>query len=107
MLLLNLAVKKIIPQNIAYKDISYSQILKMSIIWEGSIVSWVAFWAFYGQGFGAENLSAVFSFGSAYMSVIILEPLVDLAVLSAVKAYNSTNCTLFFDRRLNNCTATI
>jgi hypothetical protein len=104
MLMLNLIVKKIIPQNIAYKDISYSQMLKMSIIWEGSIVSWVAFWAFYGQGFGAENLNAVFSFGSAYMSVVILEPLVDLAVLSAVKAYNSTNCTLFFDKRLNNCT---
>ncbi len=56
MLLLNYASRKIIPENIAYRDISYSQLLKMSLIWEGSIISWVAFWAFYGQGFGAENL---------------------------------------------------
>jgi len=102
--LLNVAVKKIIPSNTAYKDISYSQMLKMSIIWEGSIVSWVAFWAFYGQGFGAENVSEVVTFGSAYMSVIIIEPLVDLAVLSAVKAFSKTNecSTTFVDKKLCN-----
>jgi len=105
MLILNMAVKKIIPENTAYKDISYSQMLKMSIVWEGAIVSWVAFWAFYGQGFGAENISNVLSFGSAYMSVVILEPLVDLAVLAAVKAMNSNECNILFDRRLNNCKA--
>lgn len=80
MFMLNFAVKKIIPENIAYKDISYSQMLKMSIIWEGAIVSWVAFWAFYGQGFSFENIQNVFSFGSAYMGVIIIEPLVDVAI---------------------------
>jgi len=101
MFMLNLAVKKIIPQGIAYKDISYAQMLKMSIIWEGAIVSWVAFWALYGQGFGAENLANIASFGGAYMSVVILEPLVDIAVLSAVKAYTKTNeCAFLFDKKL-------
>jgi len=101
MLLLNVAMKKIVPAGTAYKDISYSQMLKMSVIWEGAIVSWVAFWAIYGQGFGAENLANVFSFGSAYMGVIIIEPLVDMAVLTAVKAFNKTQeCTFLFDKKL-------
>ena len=101
MFMLNIAVNKIIPTGTAYKDISYSQMLKMSIVWEGAIVSWVAFWALYGQGFGAENIQNVLSFGGAYMTVVIIEPLVDLAVLSAVKAFNKTNeCTFLFDNKL-------
>ena len=101
MFILNVAVKKIIPAGTAYKDISYAQMFKMSVIWEGAIVSWVAFWAFYGQGFGAENVSEVLSFGGAYMAVVIIEPLVDLAVLTAVKAFNKTNeCMFLFDKKL-------
>jgi len=35
------------------------------------------------------------------MSVVILEPLVDLAVLSAVKAYNKKDsCNFLFDKKL-------
>ncbi len=105
MLLLNMAAKRIIPQNIAYKDITYTQMLKMSVIWEGSIVTWVAFWAFYGQGFSAENIQNVLSFGGSYMLVIIIEPLIDLAVLAAVKAFNSGKCNLLLDKRVNNCKA--
>jgi len=99
MLILQVAIKKIIPENIAYKDISYTQMLKMSVVWQGAIVSWVAFWAFYGQGFTAETLSSVFSFGGAYMSVILVEPLVDLAILAGIKTFNSDS-NLFFDRKL-------
>jgi ABC-type Co2+ transport system permease subunit len=104
-LILNYASKKIIPEGIAYKDINYSQMLKMSIVWEGAVVSWVGFWALYGQGFGAENLSNIFSFGSAYMAVVLIEPLVDLTVLAAVKAFTSNRCNIFFDKRLHNCKA--
>lgn len=100
MLILNIAVKRIIPNGIAYKDISYTQMLKMSVIWQGAIVSWVAFWAFYGQGFGAENLNSVFSFGGAYMSVILLEPIIDLAVLTCIKIFTSNNYNILFDKRL-------
>jgi len=105
MLILNMAVSKIIPKGTAYKDITYSQMLKMSIVWEGAIVSWVAFWALYGQGFAAENLSNVLSFGSAYMAVVLVEPLVDLAVLAAVKAFASDKCNIVLDKKLTNCKA--
>ena len=101
MFMLNMAMKKIVPTKTAYKDITYSQMLKMSIVWEGAVVSWVAFWAFYGQGFGAENLANVFTFGGAYMGVVIIEPIVDMAVLTAVKAFNKTNeCAFLFDKKL-------
>jgi len=105
MFILNIAVKKIIPKGTAYKDISYSQMLKMSIVWEGAIVSWVAFWAIYGQGFGIENLTSIATFGTTYMGVVLLEPLIDLVVLSSVKAFNNNRFNIFFDKRLNNCEA--
>lgn len=78
--------QKIIPANTAYKDVTYAQALQLSAAYQGGIVAWVAFWAFYGQGFGAENLTQVATFGLAYMSVVILEPLVDLGVLAGAKA---------------------
>ncbi len=106
LLILNFAVKKFIPENIAYKDIGYIQMLKMSIVWQGAVVSWVAFWAFYGQGFGIENLANVFSFGSAYMAVIIIEPLIDLAVLSGIKAINSKN-NILLDKQLHTSSQAI
>ena len=106
MIILNMATKKIVPEGTAYKDISYTQMLKMSLVWEGAIVSWVAFWAFYGQGFTAENIQNVVSFGGAYMLVVLLEPLIDLAILSAVKAwYKSDSCNIMFNKRLTNCQA--
>ena len=77
--------KRIIPAHTPYVEIKYRQALALSTAYQGGIVCWVAFWAFYGKGFGAENLAAVSSFGAAYMSVIILEPLADLAVLALAK----------------------
>jgi hypothetical protein len=94
--------KKIIPQNIAYKDIKYTDALKLSVVFQGGIVTWVAFWALYGAGFGIENLTSVFSFGAAYMSVIILEPLIDLAVLAGAKSLNSLQNSSFVENRLYN-----
>ncbi len=106
MLLLNYATQKIVPAGTPYKDISYSQMLKMSVIWEGSIVSWVAFWALYGQGFTAENIQNILSFGGAYMLVVIIEPFIDLAILALVKAfYKSDSCNILLNKRLNNCKA--
>ena len=103
MIFLNIVAKKVIPQNIAYKDISYSQMLKLSIAWEGSIVSWVAFWAFYGQGFGIENISNVATFMGAYMGVVIIEPLIDLTILALIKTITKSNCNILLDKRVNNC----
>ncbi len=58
----------------------------LSTAFQAGIVTWVAFWALYGQGFSAANLYNVGSFSLAYMSVILIEPLVDLAVLAAAKS---------------------
>lgn len=94
--------KKVIPQDIAYKDIAYKDALKLSLVYQGGIVTWVAFWALYGQGLGAENLASVASFGAAYMSVVILEPLVDLAVLAGAKTLGSLKNSSFVEQRLYN-----
>ena len=94
--------KKIIPENIAYKDIKYADALKLSVIFQSGIITWVASWALYGQGFAIENLTSVFSFGAAYMSVVILEPLIDLAVLAGAKTLNSLQNSSFVENRLYN-----
>ncbi|AXX92509.1 cobalt transporter [Malaciobacter molluscorum LMG 25693] len=93
---------RIIPKNIAYKDIKYFDALKLSTMYQGGIVTWVAFWALYGQGFAVENLTSVLSFGAAYMSVIILEPLIDLAVLAGAKTLNSLKSSAYVEARLYN-----
>ncbi|MFT6102324.1 MAG: hypothetical protein ACJA2B_000766 [Candidatus Endobugula sp.] len=92
--------KKTIPQNIAYKDLAYSQVLKLSLVYQGGIVSWVVFWAVYGQGFGIENIVAVSSFGVAYMLVVLFEPLIDLGVLAGAKKWNRLKGAVFIDSRL-------
>ena len=81
---------KVIPKDIAYTDLNYTDVLKLSTAYQAGIVTWVAFWAFYGQGFGAENVASVISFGSAYMLVILIEPLADLAVLAFAKFMKDT-----------------
>ncbi|MFN3499367.1 MAG: energy-coupling factor ABC transporter permease, partial [Pannonibacter indicus] len=83
---ISLLAKRIIAPSTPYVDLKYSQALALSTAYQGGIVAWVAFWAIYGHGFSAENLADVASFGAAYMTVIILEPLVDLGVLAGAKA---------------------
>ncbi len=97
---MSLLAKKVIPEHVAYKDITYSQALKLSTAYQSGIVVWVAFWAFYSQGFGSENLAQVLSFGAAYMSVILLEPLVDLAVLAGAKSLHGLKDSLAVEKRL-------
>lgn len=81
----HMLAKRIIPARTAYKDVSYAQALKLSTAYQGGIVAWVAFWAFYGGGFSVETLASVGAFGSAYMLVIAIEPIADLAILALVK----------------------
>lgn len=91
--------KRIIPAGTAYKDVGYGQALALSTSYQGGIVLWVAFWSLYGGGLSAENLTEVATFGAAYMLVVIVEPLVDLAVLGIAKALNGAPRALF-SRRL-------
>jgi ABC-type Co2+ transport system permease subunit len=92
--------RRIIPENTAYKDVSYKQCLALSTAYQGGVVAWVAFWAFYGQGFGAENLANVGSFSVAYMLVVAIEPVIDLAILAAVKSFHQMQGSVVFHKRL-------
>jgi len=79
--------RRVIPDDTAYTDLSYSQALKLSLVFQGGIVAWVAFWAIYGQGLGVENLAQIGAYGASYLVVIALEPLLDLAILAAAKSF--------------------
>lgn len=82
---LQMLAKRLIAPGTAYVDLSYRQALALSTAYQGGIVAWVAFWAFYGQGVAA--FSSVATFGAAYMTVVLIEPLVDLALLAAAKRF--------------------
>ena len=92
--------KRIVAPQTAYKDLSYVQALKLSTTYQAGIVTWVAFWAFYGQGFTVEALASVSLFGAAYMSVILIEPVLDLAILALAKSFNTFSKTTIFEKRL-------
>lgn len=93
---------RIIAQDRAYVDLAYADVFKLSVAYQGGVVAWVAFWAFYGQGFGADNLNAVWTFGVAYMLVVVIEPIADLAVLAAAKALRGGGMRGLFTHRLYN-----
>ena len=101
----SMLANRIIPEKTAYVDVSYVQALALSTTFQAGIVGWVAFWAFYGQGFGAENMASVGSFGFAYMLVILGEPLADLAVLAAAKTLAPLTRNFAFESRLHNAAA--
>ena len=95
--------KKIIPEATAYKDITYKQAFALSTAYQGGVVAWVAFWAVYGQGFAASNLVEIASFGAAYYAVVLVEPLLDLAILAAAKGlYQTISDSKVFHPRLSH-----
>ena len=98
---ISVLAKRIVAPGTAYVDLSYKQALALSTAYQGGIVAWVGFWAFYGHGFTSDNLAAVGSFGLAYMSVILIEPLVDLGVLAAAKAVARFSQGPLFNVRLH------
>ncbi len=96
---------RIIPEKTAYKDVSYAHCLALSSAYQAGIVMWVAFWAIYGQGIGAGNLYDIGTFGLAYMSIIIIEPLVDLGVLATAKRLHGFDMSRVFHSRLYRAVA--
>lgn len=102
---LSALARRIIPEKTAYKDVQYSQCLAMSTAFQGGVVAWVAFWAVYGQGVGAGNLYEIGTFGVAYMSVILIEPLLDLALLAAAKTMHQLKDSKLFHSRLYQAAA--
>ena len=94
-----LAQRIIAPQT-RYVDIGYTQALKLSTAYQGGIVAWVAFWALYGHGLAGDNLVEITRFGAAYMAVVLLEPLVDLAVLAVAKQWHRLSSSRWVEPRL-------
>ena len=90
--------KRVIAPGTAYVDLSYRQVLALSTVYQGGVVAWVAFWAIYGAGFGAESLAAIGTFGLAYMAVILIEPIADLAILGIAKALRGQGSPLVTPR---------
>lgn len=93
---------RFIPEDKAYVDLAYADVFKLSAMYQGGVVAWVAFWAFYGQGVGAETFQSVLTFGAAYMLVVLIEPIADLAVLAGAKAVRSGKLADLFTQRLYN-----
>ena len=91
---------RLIPANTPYVEVKYRQALALSVSYQGGIVAWVAFWALYGHGFTSDNLAAIASFGAAYMTVVLIEPLADLAVLALAKRLHSLSGSPMVTRRL-------
>jgi Cobalt uptake substrate-specific transmembrane region len=90
--------KRMIAPGTAYVDLKYSQVLALSTVYQGGVVTWVAFWAVYGAGFGATNLAAIGAFGVAYMAVVLIEPLADLAMLGLAKTLKGQGSALVAQR---------
>jgi hypothetical protein len=102
LLAISALAKKVIAPGTRYVDLSYVQALKLSTAFQGGVVAWVAFWAFYGQGFGAETMASVLAFGGAYMMVVLIEPLADLAVLAAAKSLRGLKGSGLINPRVYN-----
>ncbi|WP_145110283.1 energy-coupling factor ABC transporter permease (plasmid) [Cereibacter azotoformans] len=94
--------RRIIAPHTPYVDLDYRQALALSTAYQGGVVAWVAFWAFLGQGFGAENMTSILAFGSAYMLVVLIEPLADLAVLAGAKSLRGLAGSGLFTHRLHH-----
>lgn len=97
---LQIVARRTINSGMAYVNLTYRQAFALSVTYQAGIVAWVAFWAIYGRGLGAENLASIASFGLSYMLVIIIEPVADLGVLAAAKLSASIFRTSVFEPRL-------
>lgn len=99
---INALAERIIARDTAYVDLRYGQALSLSSAYQAGIVTWVAFWALYGRGFGAENLASIATFAGSYALVIVVEPLVDLAVLALAKSLRGLSDGAFVTARLHH-----
>lgn len=89
-----------VAPNTRYVDLKYRQALTLSATYQAGIVSWVTFWALYGEGFTAQAVSSVAIFGAAYLLVIVVEPLADLGVLAAAKGLERFTSGAWWEPRL-------
>jgi len=79
--------QRIIPADTPYTEVTYKQAAMLSLVFQGGIIAWVAFWVFYGQGFTAETMVNAGAFASVYIFVVLLEPIIDLGALALAKTF--------------------
>lgn len=96
---LSVVAARTIRSGTAYVDLDYASVLKLSLTYQGGVVAWVAFWAIYGQGFA--HLASVATFGLAYMTVVLVEPLVDLGLLALAKRLRGLEGSALVSPRLH------
>ncbi|MGB1235927.1 MAG: energy-coupling factor ABC transporter permease [Planktomarina sp.] len=100
LLAMSAVAERILPKKVAYVDLDYSHVLKLSALYQGGVIAWVAFWVFYGQGVTAGTMASVGTFAAAYALVIIVEPIADLAILAGAKALRGAKAAGLFTQRL-------
>ncbi|MCB1291183.1 energy-coupling factor ABC transporter permease [Mycolicibacterium sp.] len=93
---------RVIGANTPYAQLRYRQALALSTSYQAGIVTWVGFWALYGEGFNVQTVQSIAAFGAAYLTVIAIEPLADLTVLAAAKSLQQFKESSLLNRRLLN-----
>ena len=99
---INALAARVIARDTAYVDLKYRQALSLSTAYQAGIIAWVAFWALYGRGLGAQNLSSIATFAGSYALVIVVEPLLDLAVLALAKSLRGLSDGMLVTARLHH-----
>ncbi|GGD69136.1 energy-coupling factor ABC transporter permease [Croceicoccus mobilis] len=92
--------QRIVPIETAYVDLTYSQVLRLSATYQAGIVGWVAFWVLYGEGVSVGSLQSLASFAAVYASIIVIEPIIDLAVLAAARSGKGSLIETVFDAKV-------
>ena len=92
--------KSLISSGVRYCDITYKDALKLSVLFQGSIVTWVAFWVVLGQGFSMTTLTSLIAFGLAYVPVVAIEVIVSISLLYFLRTTKETRFQKIFNSRL-------
>jgi len=92
--------KRLISSGVRYCDIPYKDALKLSVLFQGSIVTWVAFWVVLGQGFSMTTLTSLIAFGLAYVPIVAIEVIVSITLLYFLRTTKETRFQKIFNSRL-------
>ncbi len=94
--------KWLIHPHTPYVELKLWQALALSAGYQGGVILMVAFWAFYGQGFGPQNVNSIGIFALNYLVVIIFEPLLSMAVLWVAKGLDPAAIQSVLYKRLHH-----
>jgi ABC-type Co2+ transport system permease subunit len=99
---LSTLANRIIRAETPYTGLRYAQVLTLSTAYQSGVVLWVAFWALYGGGATLENMAAIGWFAGSYVVVVLIEPILDVAVLALAKSLGPLRDSLIVTPRLHH-----